>query len=427
MLSLAESLPTLPFPLLLLLPLVLAFSYALVWRYKPPSGIDSQVEKGNFSHEKLNVLIITDPGPDPDDAKVILMAGVQHLQGQVNVTGIVTNGGQQSEARAQLATAILAGIGVTNIPVAHGAPGRKENPSPQVFNLDGFDQVDKGELLQGRDLIFSVLTDAKPKSLTIQIQSAGTDIAEAIKLYPSLIKAKVCKVSVMGGVELKADEHGVERWTSDAAQNNLFDPEAMESVYQYCISNRIPLHVVSRNAVPNIPMRVAQEYAGSGMCVLEYLAMMQESGLVSLWKNVRKTGPERTLPARCNAQWYWTTFCGVSEAEFQSLQGAAVMDDIRPHLRGTIKPYDVVSYMTILPQAKEWFSFESSKVQIDGINHHFFVDAKHMPSAECVINQLTDIYNRSLAICTANSTSDCNPERPSSSSSTGRLSPPLLV
>jgi hypothetical protein len=74
-------------------------------------------------------------------------------------------------------------------------------------------------------------------------------------------------------------------------------------VPQFCLKHRIVLHVVGRNAVPSIPMTVAQDYAGTGVGVLDYLAMMQESGLVSLWKNVRKTGTQRTLPARCDAAW----------------------------------------------------------------------------------------------------------------------------
>jgi hypothetical protein len=43
----------------------------------------------------------------------------------------------------------------------------------------------------------------------------------------------------------------------------------------------------------------------------------------------------------------------VKPAEYQALQGAATMEDIRPHLRGTIKPYDVVAYLTCLPHANQ--------------------------------------------------------------------------
>jgi hypothetical protein len=43
----------------------------------------------------------------------------------------------------------------------------------------------------------------------------------------------VSKVSIMGGLEKKMDEAtGEERWVGDAAQNNVFDPSAMEVVYQ---------------------------------------------------------------------------------------------------------------------------------------------------------------------------------------------------
>jgi hypothetical protein len=84
------------------------------------SRVKDPHEKDPHEKQKLNILITADPGPDPDDAKVIAMAGVQHAAGEVNVVGIVTNGGHQPIERAKLTVAILRAVGASNIPVAYG-------------------------------------------------------------------------------------------------------------------------------------------------------------------------------------------------------------------------------------------------------------------------------------------------------------------
>jgi hypothetical protein len=49
------------------------------------------------------------------------------------------------------------------------------------------------------------------------------------------------------------------------------------------------MHVLSRDAVPNIPMAVAQDYAGTGQAALEYLSMMQVGQNVLLYAVVHSS------------------------------------------------------------------------------------------------------------------------------------------
>merc|ERR1719390_593218 len=105
---------------------------------------------------------------------------------------------------------------------------------------------------------------------------------------------------------------------------------------------------------------------------------------MALWGNVIKTGEKRTLPPRCDVKWFWLTFCGISEADFESTRGvsadvapeqkASAISDIRPHLKGTIKAYDVASYMTCMPQAQQWFDFPNARERIGGIDHFLFLE-----------------------------------------------------
>ena len=55
----------------------------------------------------MHLVIVTDPGPDPDDVKTILSSAIKHRAGQIRVHGIVCNGGHQAEQRARLAKALL--------------------------------------------------------------------------------------------------------------------------------------------------------------------------------------------------------------------------------------------------------------------------------------------------------------------------------
>jgi hypothetical protein len=127
---------------------------------------------------------------------------------------------------------------------------------------------------------------------------------------------------------------------------------------------------------------------------------------MALWTNVLVTGPKRPLPPRCDVKWFWLTFCGVSDSEFEACRGAAAevpeaekagnITDIRQHLKGTIKAYDVVSYMTCMPRAQEWFDFPNARERVGGIDHFFFLEQDHMLAAESVVRLLRAFYDRAI-------------------------------
>ena len=357
--------------------------------------------------------ISCDPGPDPDDAKVVLMAAALHKKGVLQVEGIITNGGQQAKNRAKLALALLKSVHMqAQIPVGIGSDGKLKKPGPYEYRIDGFDEIQDEELTSGHLLLMRTLEHVPPKSLVVQIQSAATDIALAIQAVPTLFAEKVKLVSVMGGLEFKGNTETIDEidaatgditskeqtaspvWVADAAQNNTFDMDSANLVYSFCIDKGIPLTVISRHAVPDIPMDVAREYSDMGQCALDYLATMQDMGLVTLWSNVTKRGPDRTLPARCNEEWFWTTFCGVSKEGFAAMGDEALnCTDIQPRLQGTVKPYDVVSFLTTLPGSEKWFDFPKARHTINGVNHHFLLTADHMPELSMVIRHLQETFS----------------------------------
>ena len=86
-----------------------------------------------------------------------------------------------------------------------------------------------------------------------------------------------------------------------------------------------------------LPMQLARSFAErSSSPVLRYLANAQFLGLVGLWQRLC----EGDLPARCTKEWFFETFCGVSQAEFVACQHHKLdaHADILSFLHGFVKP-----------------------------------------------------------------------------------------
>lgn len=352
------------------------------------------------------MLLIADPGPDPDDTKVVIAAAMLHKRRVLRVEALVCNGGQQQLERTALARTILQHIGMASaIRVGVGEPVAKEpyQPKPHEYAIPGYGRALK-ELKSsptryyGRTLILQVLREAQEHSLTVQCQTGMTDLALVIEAEPELFKRKVCLCSIMGGLRFDGQR---QQWEPDTAANNMFDLEAAKRVYSFCLEHQVPMHVVSRNAVPSIRMSLAEEFADDHRdnVVMRYLYDAQKLGLVGLWGAVCA----KTLPPRCSKEWYFTTFCGVSKVEWegkrgQQLERLGAATDIAPMLQGTVKPYDVVAFMSLLPDARRIFDFDRAAKRVNGTVHHFFLTTEQTVPLQQVEDFLSSIYSGAVAV-----------------------------
>lgn len=364
------------------------------------------------------ILIVADPGPDPDDVKVIILAQHFHREGEIDVRGIVCNGGNQARERAALARAVVRlGTGddeadpasITALRIAAGTNGTQQyTPSPHEYAVEGFDEElaaldrrgdgsDGGDSSDGSDgadggaLGLEVLREVGPRSLIVQVQAGFTDVAKLIAAEPDLFERKVAWVSIMGGLSHRDDASSeAEAWHADSAQNNVFDMEAARRVYAFCIARRIPMNVVSRESVPNVPMILVEDlHRNTGHPLMKYLYDAQTLGLVGLWGKVCR----QLLPARCTKEWYFTTFCGTTREEYEEhyqsqCEANPEEIDIVQYLRGTVKPYDVVCFMLNLASTRHLFDFEAARVVIDGMSHHFYLHHAQMPPKQPVCDFL---------------------------------------
>jgi len=316
-------------------------------------------------------------------------------------------------------------------------------PKAHEYQIEGFNHalaevVSNPSEHDGAAAFAHILHAAPDQSVVVQVQSGMADVARAIRQFPALFKRKVCLCSIMGGLRnigsqeagdgsdgSESSDSSCGGWVADTAANNMFDLDAAQTVYRFCLREGVRMHVVARDAVPHLPMALAKEFADRHKCnnsnstanpnpVMAYLYDAQKLGLVGLWTNVcaaedywaaaakKKNNKDATgdpaapkLPRRCDRRWFFTTFCGVSGDEFDA-KGLATMggdEDIEPWLRGTIKPYDVVAFMTLLPDARAVFDFGKAEVRVNGQKHYFFLDKTNAPPQEAVYNLLRGVFD----------------------------------
>ncbi len=329
-------------------------------------------------HTKIRLCIVTDPGPDPDDVKALAIAAVKHMQGEIDLVGVISNGGGQALQRAKLAKSVLKHIGC-DVPVAAGSPGTAYQPLAHEYQVAGYDSISSSELADGAELLERVLRESSDRSLTFLLISGMTDLSNIMRSQPELVVAKVAHIAVMGGLVFNEVESV---WEPDSAVNNAFDLDAARNVYDFCFSRGVRMSCISRNAVPKLPMDMVRRYASvhPSHPVLSYLDRAQKAGLVGLWGRLCSG----KLPARCDKKWYMTTFCGIDEAEFLAsgldrLDGSCCIEE---YLNGSVKPYDVCALMLTLPNAREAFGLEP-KLEGSG-KFQLFLDQEHMLDRESV-------------------------------------------
>ncbi|KAG8462644.1 hypothetical protein KFE25_004620 [Diacronema lutheri] len=217
---------------------------------------------------------------------------------------------------------------------------------------------------------------AAVQALEVEHAAAGAEVRRV-----EATEAALCDTAVRIGKAVAIEEEC----------NNAFDPAAAAVVYGFCFAQGIRMSVVSRDAVPLLPMQLARSFAVRTKSeVLRYLANAQFLGLAGLWKKLCAG----QLPARCDKAWYFATFCGVDGAEFER-RALCELDegaDVLGYLNGFVKPYDVIAAMTVLPTTAGWFS-PAAEVMVNGTAHRLLLRAEHAIDVRSVHNLLRETYH----------------------------------
>jgi hypothetical protein len=198
--------------------------------------------------------MITDPGPDPDDVKALLVAAVLHRQGALRLLAVVANGGNKARERALLAKCVLSHADVGDVPVGVGSAGTATTAQPHEYALAPVGE-DAVEVEEGPALLRRTVEAAKNRSLTFVCISSLRDLADLICENAALFVKKTESVAIQGGLER---DEATGAWRADGSVNNTFDLEAAQAVYDFCFKNDIRMTVTSRHAVPLLPMQYAR-------------------------------------------------------------------------------------------------------------------------------------------------------------------------
>jgi inosine-uridine nucleoside N-ribohydrolase len=157
-----------------------------------------------------NVLVITDPGLDPDDIVNAWLLATAHKRGEINLLGAIANY-SPSIMRARLLKGVFDNLNV-NVPVKMGTDcNSNHEPREYEFNfpLAQTSEVFDYEYVRGYEhwiansFLKGVLECSEDKSVTLQLISGLTDIAQAITYYPDILKRKLKEVYIMGGATFK--------------------------------------------------------------------------------------------------------------------------------------------------------------------------------------------------------------------------------
>lgn len=188
--------------------------------------------------------------------KAILLAAALHRARQLILRAVVCNGGHQATERAKLARCLLDHVDARDVPVGVGSSGVPYEPHAHEYDLEGFDAIDESRLLPGRALLLRALRAAPRKSVRVVCISSLADLREAMEEDAQLVERAVHSVGVQGGLE--PDANSPCGWRPDSSVNNTFDMASAVAVYAFCFERGLPLTVVSRHAVPLLPMQLAK-------------------------------------------------------------------------------------------------------------------------------------------------------------------------
>lgn len=192
-----------------------------------------------------------------------MVAATLHLRGHIILRAVICNGGGQPVERAQLARCVLDHVGSHDVPIGHGSEGKPYSAQPHEYNIVGFgSEVARRRIFPGQQLLLKTLRAAPPLSITFVCISSLRDVADVCLSHEKLVLRKVREVAVQGGLE--RDEASGE-WKPDSSVNNGFDMDGAAVLYAFCFRHGMPLAVVSRNAVPLLPMQLANSCAPSGL------------------------------------------------------------------------------------------------------------------------------------------------------------------
>jgi serine/threonine protein kinase len=303
--------------------------------------------------EVTQMIVVSDDGKDLDDELAKVLCSSLCRRRQADVLAYVACLAPAT-MRARLSKGTLCELGLEDIPVAAGSEMLKDSGykpgSAYEFNVKYLADEQSVVQVGGVRLMAETLKRSSDQSVTLVLLSGLTDAWNLVDGYRSLVKQKVARVVIMGGIEVegeqgdemvKRDDDGY--MIPDKAQNNTFDFDAAQRLYRALQEEAIQMTVVTRWAAyaAKLPLSIYDRMAKTCNPIGVRLQKAQRFSLEHLWRRAcMPAADERRegLPARCDKEWFSKVFLSGKGMD----RGG---EDSIWDLTGTFQAYDPIAQM----------------------------------------------------------------------------------
>ena len=289
------------------------------------------------------LFLLTDPNKDPDDLNVLVEIKYLQEHGFLDLRCVLVTLGDREvrTTRAKFVRSVLDILGLDNATVgvgvdypfevrdAHGIVDVKATLGRQkdhrVFMdtrlLNPLAIVDS----DGQKLIKKELEQVADHTAHFVVNAGMADLAELLQVVPDLLKQKVARVVIMGGVEPQVDKHGFTVADKRAYNNSTHQPSA-DYTYARIQKLGLPLFVMTKEAAYSaaVPRSFYDGVAATGHPVGVYLKEQQKQSLKHLWDGIQLG----QMPPELTTEWFFDTFTNV---EPRTTAGKVVIQYARSH------------------------------------------------------------------------------------------------
>lgn len=272
------------------------------------------------------LFLFTDPNKDPDDLSVLVVTRFLQEHRLVDLRCVVTTLGDRStrRIRARFARCVLDDLRLQTVKVGVGVDYDLDvKDSEGVVDVKASEGRQKDHRIfidtpllctnavvddDGQKMLRHELSLVEDQSAVLLVNCGMADVAAFLMDSPELVRQKVARVVIMGGVEAKLDERGFVVADKRAYNNSTHQPSA-DYTYSRVQELGLPLVIVTKEAAYSaaVPRSFYDGMAATQHPVGEFLRAQQKQSLRQLWEGI----VQGHLPPALTPEWFFGTFTDV--------------------------------------------------------------------------------------------------------------------
>ena len=343
--------------------------------------------------------LFTDPNKDPDDVAAFVVGAQLERDRHVRLRdAAVTLGDRDTRTRrAERAKGAFDLLGLLGVRVSVGGD----------YEMDDRQRAEHAKFLAAGHALRATSGQVAPESLTALTESlsnseqkttlvviAGmTDAAALMKQQPALVRDKVDRIVIMGGIKPEMDADGFVQ-PDEHAYNNRTDMKAAREFYRGAQVHEKPLTVVAREAAYKVAVSPAfyEGLAQTGHSLGAFLKHVQKDSLKEVWDGIGTGDLDR------DHAWFRRTF--VSEERVaaygkQEASGPGSFEDAWAQ----VKKLNLYDPLTLLAAAEgpARMLFTPKEVHAEGRSPVMLIGAQEVKSPDTAKVMMSALAKSALA------------------------------